>query len=146
MRHLPTHSQAGYSGPWIENHFISHFIQKPLDYFHGMVPLFVQFVDMHVNDFRTKVRPNPTFKEATNELIGLLRDDIVYVTVSQDDQGISSALLQAKPNILVLSAGGYGHIPIPLIKGELSYSAPRKDGHFVWDIGFCGKIHRLHVR
>mmetsp|Transcript_2359 Transcript_2359/g.3629 ORF Transcript_2359/g.3629 Transcript_2359/m.3629 type:complete len:388 (-) Transcript_2359:16-1179(-) len=138
MRKLPIHSSAGYSGPWIENHYISHFLSKPLSYFNGLVPLFVQFVDTHVNDFRTKIRPNPTLKETSAELASLLRDDLIYVVVSQDDQGITADLFEKKPNILVLSAGGYGHIPIPLIKGELSYVEPRKNNKYEWDVSFCG--------
>ena len=30
---------------------------------------------------------------------------------------------RSHPNILVLAAGGYGHVPLPLIKGEIAYSA-----------------------
>ena len=50
-------------------------------------------------------------------LAGILRKDVIYLVVSQDDQGLG-VLSQLRPNILVLSAGGYGHIPIPLIKGN----------------------------
>ena len=39
MRKLPVHHGAGYNGPWIENHYISHFMHKPLSYFNGLVPL-----------------------------------------------------------------------------------------------------------
>lgn len=138
MRKLPIHTSTGYGGPWIENHFIKRYFNRPLESFNGLVPLFVQFVDIHVNDFRTKKRPNPTLKETAAELISLLRDDIMYVVVSQDDQGITAALFEKKPNILVISAGGYGHIPIPLVKGELSYIPPRPSRKYVWDVGFCG--------
>lgn len=34
-----------------ENHFIDHFISKPFSFFNGLVPLFVQFVDIHCYDF-----------------------------------------------------------------------------------------------
>ena len=57
------------------------------------------------------------------------------------------------PNILVLSAGGYGHIPIPLIKGDIRYVPPppllsTSDGfstniprrRFPVDISFAGQI------
>ena len=81
MRKLPVHHGAGYNGPWIENHYINHFMRQPLSYFNGLVPLFVQFVDIHVNDFRTKVRPNPTLKSTAEELTALLRDDILYVAI-----------------------------------------------------------------
>ena len=40
----------------------------------------------------------------------------------------------------MLSAGGYGHIPIPLIKGEMNYSAVTPSTHFAQDVGFFGNI------
>jgi hypothetical protein len=48
------------------------------------------------------------------ELRDMLRDDVVYVTVVQDDAGLSIKKL----NILFISVGGFGHIAIPLIKGQ----------------------------
>ena len=39
---ITMHRFKGYAGPWIENYFISHFIEKPLHYFGGMIPLFIQ--------------------------------------------------------------------------------------------------------
>jgi len=62
------------------------------------------------------------------------------VLTSQDDQGITANLFEKKPNILVLSAGGYVHIPIPLIKREFSYVPPRSNHKYDLDVGFCGKI------
>jgi hypothetical protein len=41
----------------------------------------------------------------------------------------------------VLSAGGYGHVPLPLVKGELPWEPQRV---FEQDVGFYGKIH--HAR
>lgn len=48
---------------------------------HAYIFKFVQFVDIHVNDFRTKIRPNPTLKSMAEELTALLRDDVMYVAV-----------------------------------------------------------------
>lgn len=43
-----------YSGPWIENYFIDRFVNKPLQSFGGIFPLFVQWTDylyhIEVND------------------------------------------------------------------------------------------------
>ena len=44
-RQLPVHSKPDYNGLWIENHFIAAFRHRPLAYFGGLVPLFVQWVD-----------------------------------------------------------------------------------------------------
>lgn len=115
------HSYAGYYGPWIENFFIYSFLRKPLNYFSGLVPLFIRWTDIHVEDYREKNRKRENYISVYDnllpQLLRILRDDVIYVTVVQDDEGISSQLMQLKPNILVISAGGFGHIPIPLIKG-----------------------------
>jgi hypothetical protein len=50
---------------------------------------------------------------------GLLRRGVPYLAVSQNDQGLHGLFDAAEwPNILVLSAGGYGHAAIPLLKQE----------------------------
>jgi len=132
------HEWNDYKGPWIENIFISHFINSSLSTFGGLIPLFVQWTDIHVNHFETKNASIPRFVDLPDNIAKLLRDDVIYFTVSQDDQGITSRLADKKPNILQFSAGGYGHIPIPLIKGELEYVDPSK---FVKDVSFVGS-HR----
>jgi hypothetical protein len=58
--------------------------------------------------------------------------------IHQDDQGVTMELTKEFPNILILSAGGFGHIPIPLIKGELTLRPPRQS--FNTAIGFYGSI------
>ena len=44
-----------------------------------------------------------------DELIDMLRPDVLYLAVSQDDQGLFEKMMRMRPNVLVLSAGGYGH-------------------------------------
>lgn len=50
----------------------------------------------------------------------VLRPNVPYITVSQNDQGLPAGsdlmAMNLIPNLLVLSAGGYGHVPIPLFK------------------------------
>ena len=53
----------------------------------------------------------------------LLREDVLYITVSQNADGFVGRCeefqhLQDKFHITVLSAGGYGHVPIPLLKQQ----------------------------
>jgi len=147
LRNIPVHSYNGYPGPWIENLFISRFIDRPLSYFRGMIPLFIQFVDIHMLDRMNSTNVHvPKYKDLIQSLVKILRDDCIYVTVSQDDQGITQRLHQLRPNILVLSAGGYGHIPIPLIKGELPYQSPRSFHNFSLDISFLGNTRPLLSR
>lgn len=85
----------GYDGPWIENLFIHRFITKPLDYFTGMIPLFIQWTDIHVHEFRT--HENSTidrhykrlYQSIITDLKNMLRPDVIYVTVCQDDEGFT---------------------------------------------------------
>lgn len=140
--HRP-HSWTGYSGPWIENIWIDHFSKMPLSAFGGMFPLFIQWTDIHVNYFMGGNASMPNYNTLPGNIEKLLRDDVIYVTVTQDDEGFTSKLAIPKPNILSLSAGGFGHIPIPLIKGELAYVKPRVFSH---DITFLGSLHENSAR
>ena len=117
------HGFAGYNGPWIENAWISHFQQR-LErarargrrlsaVFGPYIPLFVPFTDHWVH---------AGFKYPEGlvaALLRVLRSDTAYITVSQNDEGLTgkNELLMGRiPNVLVLSAGGYGHVPLPLLK------------------------------
>ncbi len=70
------------------------------------------------NDRNPRNESIPTKDAMIEKLTGWLRKDVIYLAVSQDDQGIGFQLMTSFPNILVLSAGGYGHVPIPLIAGR----------------------------
>jgi hypothetical protein len=143
FRHHKPHHWAGYGGPWLENHFIHSFIHKPLSFFGGMFPLFVQWTDIHVNKFMGGNSSMPSYDNMPEAISKILRDDVIYVTVVQDDEGLTSKLANLKPNILTLSAGGYGHIAVPLIKGELRYNAPHKFSH---DLSFLGTVDHGFAR
>ena len=124
------HYYAGYEGPWIENHFIAKFLGRPLSYFQGLIPLFIQWVDhqaVHRNPFH-KIRPL---------LQRELRPDVLYLAISQCDDGLVD-ISKDHPNLLVLSAGGFGHVPIPLIKSEIKPIPPPPS--FSVDVGFYGTI------
>lgn len=90
-----------------------------------------------------------TLEELNAYIASLLRPDVWYVTVIQNDGGFlddggkivqndggflddgvgvgrssssstsAISLLPKMKNVLVLSSGGFGHIPIPLIAGEI---------------------------
>jgi hypothetical protein len=123
------HKGAGYSGPWIENEFIAYFetlfdrqsveIDSTClaDLFGPFIPLFIPWVDHWVH---AKSRYPKGFIDA---LRSVLRPDVPYITVSQNAQGLrgfphSPFPMKFISNVLILSAGGYGHVPIPLLKQE----------------------------
>lgn len=115
-----------FCGPWVENVWMDHFRglwqaekehagkkARLSSVFGPYIPILFPFVDSWVNS--DSVYPEgfvAAFRAA-------LRSDVAYVTVSQNDQGLAGFNeidMTTIPNILVLSAGGYGHVPIPLVK------------------------------
>ena len=114
-RRIQVHEYAGYSGPWLENIFISKFKDMPLHRFNGFIPIFIQWIDSQI--LRGRLFDNILLTLST-----VLRPNVIYLAVSQGDVGLGK-IGREFPNILVLSAGGYGHIALPLIKGsQYSYT------------------------
>ncbi len=131
-RSQPIHEYSGYSGPWIENIFISKFIDRPLHSFHGLIPLYIQWIDNQILRGRH-------FDYIYSELNELLRPDVLYLAISQGDVGLGK-IGMAHPNILVLSAGGFGHCVLPLVKGEIDTIPPPEK--YEVDIGFYGTVNQ----
>jgi len=145
------HHAAGYSGPWIENFWISEFKKKLSmnrragkklkDIFGPFIPLFIPWVDIWVNANPDPYKYPASFKGLLN---ASLRQDVLYVTVSQSDSGIhggdfdSDFSIKELNNILVLSSGGYGHVAIPLLKGPLKRCDPLENHEFL--ISFPGTV------
>jgi hypothetical protein len=88
---------AGYRGPWVENIFYSRFGGRDLASFNGFIPLFLSWTDIHVYQFEEDAKKNksvPTKEDAMKQVTALLRPDVVYLTVSQDDQGLFEAFME----------------------------------------------------
>lgn len=128
FRHVSVHEYAGYEGPWIENMFISKYMSIPLYKFRGVIPIYVQWIDSQILRGRL-------FNNILNELNKVLRPNVIYMAISQGDVGLGM-IGRAHPNILALSAGGYGHVVIPLVKGELEIQPHREE--FDNDVAFFG--------
>lgn len=130
---------TGYQGPWMENKFIEKFYNYSLAQFHGFIPLFIPFFDHCTSPDGV----GPDKLEAY--LRPLLRPTVMYLAISEGDWGLM-AFGNAFPNVLSLSSGGWGHMIIPEIKGELP-AAPFPE-KFDQDFGFFGTVqqsHRPHV-
>ena len=125
------HGAAGYGGPWLENVWISHFQTRaaaaraagePLSAVFGpYVPIFVPFTDqwVHGGPYQVGLKKYRYPAGLVPALLGVLRPSVAYITVSQSDNGLSGngeLPMHRIPNVLVLSAGGYGHVPVPLLK------------------------------
>lgn len=131
-RKAPVHEYAGYEGPWVENLFIQKFMHIPLHRFNGLIPIFIQFIDSQILRGRH-------FDYIHAELQALLRPNVIYLAISQGDVGLGK-IGTSLPNILVLSAGGYGHVPIPLVKGEIMETPV--PSQYSQDIAFFGTVRQ----
>jgi len=150
----PEHDYGNYNGPWIENHWIrrnkellegtsEEFCKR----FGTFVPLLAQWVD-----FMVQVQ-GPTYYKycnAVGAMLEQLSEKFLYATVTQNDRGIVhgcfknySEPYKGRPiRLLVFSAGGYGQVPIPLIKGEKKLERlPTDNPSFTNDITFCGSVN-----
>jgi hypothetical protein len=132
FRTAPVHEYAGYSGPWIENIFITKYMSKPLSFFNGLIPLFVQWIDTDIVSKREFNNLNAFLSQA-------LRPNVLYMAVSQGDIGLGKCGTE-HPNILALACGGYGHVPVPLIRGEIPWVEPPLK--YEQDFGFFGNARQ----
>lgn len=131
IRGIQPHNWAGYGGPWIENVFIAWAERanfSVFDTFYPLVPLFVQSVDACLLSCCNGMAGYPQADSApAKALLNLLRTglrrDVMYVMIVQSDNGFG--LCPDFPpeedcaarNVLVLGSGGWGNVPLPLIKG-----------------------------
>jgi hypothetical protein len=140
-----------YCGPWIENHWIKHFNETAFDSslhladtFGPYIPLLIPWVDIWFSG-----GSRPKFPQEFVKLVeSLLRPDVLYITVSQNDGGLAqNDGLRKLENVLVLSSGGIGHVPIPLLKQEesrLEHDVPMKDRK--WLLSFAGTLTNGPIR
>ena len=75
-------------------------------------------------------------------LRAVLRPDVPYATVVQNDEGLfpKSQMLREFPNILVFSAGGYGHVPVPLLLSELPLSKTKPPSRRSYRFSYVGSL------
>lgn len=132
FRTAKEHDYAGYGGPWIENLFIKSYMEKPLSFYNGLIPLFAQWID-------TDLASKKDFDDLNALLTEVLRPNVLYVAVSQGDIGLGKCGTN-HPQILALASGGYGHVPLPLIKSEIPWA--EQPARFYQDLGFFGNARQ----
>ncbi|KAJ1456137.1 hypothetical protein M885DRAFT_518142 [Pelagophyceae sp. CCMP2097] len=160
------HTHGGYSGPWLENHWIGHFGAaaaasrkrggKLRDVFGEYIPLLVPWVDLWVNtksgDRVLKVDKYHYPGGFAQALLNATRPSVRYVTVSQNAEGLEArdALMRrwftGRGNVLVLSAGGYGHVALPLLKQVEPRNNQRNPADRGFFVSFVGSLHTAPCR
>lgn len=127
----------GFCGPWLENWWSDYFCcDLPQTSFGPYVPLFIQWFDF------TGKPMTPAKDDLQLMLAETLRPDVIYITVSHDAEGIRLPYKKF-PNILVFSAGGVGHVPLPHIYRPLASVDVVPDKHFM---SFAGKVKNRSFR
>ena len=121
----------GYCGPWMENQWIeTHSGKKSrkrlAEDFGPFIPILMPWTDLLLHTHRKYYKMLQTLQKT-------LRPDVAYITISQFTAGLVGRqygmsnqqfakwldIMKAIPNVLVVSSAGYGHVPIPLLLGEL---------------------------
>ena len=149
------HCWENYCGPWMENYWIEHFLSKLsenrgpamdskkrlADVFGPFIPIFMPYDDLlQVNAFK--------YDNMVLTLRKNIRPNVAYITVVLRAQGLVATqglrsnhevmkkIMEDMPNVMVLSSGGYGHVPIPLLKQpedllQKSFFKPMKEREFL---------------
>ena len=127
--------------------------------FGGAIPIFAQWTDCAAHGahgFGGRQCNRDDGKRAScaqeEELRLLFRPTVAYVTVAQHDCGILGTWCKAEDeqvpaplarlvrNIFVFSAGGYGHVPIPLIRSSMAVEAPEAPKDRRYWVSFAGTV------
>ena len=133
------HCYAGFCGPWLEDLWLDRFGNRSIKDFGVFVPVFVPWLQLW--------KWNRCWYFGLLRVFGdLISPSFLYVTVSQNDDGVEGSNGRHLPeNVFVVSAGGKGHVPFLLLKGDLKPldSFPRQS---TLDTVFMGSRRTHYVR
>lgn len=123
----PPHRYQGYAGPWIEDAFFRHWVKAMPRTELVYVPVFWTDLYLHAQTHRFLPRQEAAFSAEIRDLLDRrLADERMYFTVLEYDHTIWDWHLFPR-NVAVFSAGGWGDVPVPLLKGSPPFSCPPKD-------------------
>ena len=150
-RSIKWHGYADFSGPWLEHAYLRQFFSKPFSWWYPLVPIFVQLTDVAAQGAnapgllrlvellreggrkgRTTLEEGRMSREGEGRVgrkeAMRLRDDVIYVIVTQYDTGPLSLIPDPTffENFLVFSSGGWGNVPLPLLKGDSAWAAAQQ--------------------
>lgn len=123
----PPHSYQGYYGPWIEDYFFRYWVRGARRANLHYLPVFWTDLFLHAQTHRFTPGQFNRFNTTIRDLLDRrLADRRCYFTLLEYDHMIWDWHLFPR-NVAVFSAGGWGDIPIPLLKGSPPFSCPPKD-------------------
>ncbi|OHT08157.1 hypothetical protein TRFO_23441 [Tritrichomonas foetus] len=106
-------------GPFLENLFIERYLHKPLSYFGIFIPLFVTWHGEAEHSFPRKKRH--FYRNIINKIRQNILPQYIYLVFCECDWGFTFIFGHCPKNVLVISASGEGHLPIPWIQCNYSY-------------------------
>lgn len=142
---VSTHKIRHMQGKWLENIWINKTIYWNPNKFSYYVPLLVPWTDIY---FQLKSKKNRKYKKFTKKLMKNLIPDFLYVTISQHDHGIEGTMFinpHIPPNLFIFSAGGRGHVPIPLYLLEHEIIEPIRQSFKVIFLGSSKNFKRTEL-
>jgi hypothetical protein len=126
---------GGYCGPWIEDLWGD--LRSADSFAFGLcIPLFVPWL-------RIKLFYGYLYDRYLAQVFEMLSSVFVYCTLSQHGWGIASIVPK---NLLVISSGGVGHVPILLFKWQLNSSWFAPSARHQWVVSFMGSMSHGPVR
>lgn len=139
-RTLAVSCYAGYCGPWLEDYWIDRFSGRNTSEFGVFVPLFVPWLKLWLSQ-------RDWYFGFLEHFGGLVLPSFVYVTVSQNANGIEGRDGRLLPsNVLIVSAGGKGHVPFPLFAKILRPTWSLSQMPSKYDLVFMGSIQTHALR
>ena len=123
----PPHTYQGYRGPWIEDYFFRYWLGGARRANLHYLPVFWTDLYLHAQTHRFTPRQFDRFTATIRDLLDRrLAGPQCYFTLLEYDHMIWDWHLFPR-NVVVFSAGGWGDIPIPLLKGSPAFSCPAKE-------------------
>lgn len=129
-------------------------LREPFDFdlFYPWVPLFARWEDLYWSEHFSGGGRTLPYRQAAG-LLEVIRQDVQYVTLTQRASGFLPAgvasMARHFQNVLVLAAGGNGHVALPLLAAELpavntTPLAPRTQWRH--KLAFAGQLHHHPLR
>eukprot|EP00668_Euglena_longa_P035923 GGOE01046157.1.p1 GENE.GGOE01046157.1~~GGOE01046157.1.p1 ORF type:complete len:375 (-),score=18.14 GGOE01046157.1:58-1182(-) len=142
-----------FAGPWLENVWIQDCLGRYNTSNEGVLrlrTLFGPFIPLLLNWGDMFFAGHKRFPMGFSGILKkLLRPTVPYVTVSHSTSGITGRCeidLRQHPNILVLSAGGFGHIPVPLLHKPIPPNNGMPAARRKYLVTFLGSLEHGTVR
>lgn len=132
----PSHTYQNYAGPWLEDFFFRFWLERRPATRVRYVPVFWNILYQHIQTQRFTPRVAGRIHAAIRRLLDETAcGNGTFFTITDYDHPLWD-WHDFPRNIAVFSGGGWGDVPLPLLKGSPPFTSPPKDIH----LSFVGKL------